>query len=401
MLSRTLKLSKSLPLARPLFPCIGRRSFAQVSNVEDIPTEDDKPFKVPISEDSFETYQFDPPQYSLETTKSQLKQLYYDMTLIRRMELAADGLYKDRKIRGFCHLSTGQEAVAVGIEHGITKQDKLITAYRSHGFTLMRGGTIRSILGELLGRQGGISYGKGGSMHMFCESFFGGNGIVGASVPLGTGIAFAQQYEGNHNVTFNLYGDGAANQGQVHESYNMAKLWNLPVIFGCENNKYGMGTSVERASAMTEYYKRGQYIPGLRINAMDVLAVLAAVRHGKDYVTAGNGPLLYEYLTYRYAGHSMSDPGIAYRTREELQAQRANDPITNLRGRLIDWGVLTEDEAKQVDKDVRGLISNEVEEALKMPDPPATFDTLFQDIYVRGSEPRQRRGRTVDETIYP
>ena len=162
-----------------------------------------------------------------------------------------------------------------------------------------------------------------------------------------------------------------------------------------------MGTSVERASAMTEYYKRGQYIPGLRINAMDVLAVLAAVRHGKDYVTTGNGPLLYEYLTYRYAGHSMSDPGIAYRTREELQAQRANDPITNLRGRLIDWGVLTEDEAKQVDKDVRGLISNEVEEALKMPDPPATFDTLFQDIYVRGSEPRQRRGRTVDETIYP
>lgn len=153
----------------------------------------------------------------------------------RRMELAADGLYKDRKIRGFCHLSTGQEAVAVGIEHGITKQDKLITAYRSHGFTLMRGGTIRSILGELLGRQGGISYGKGGSMHMFCESFFGGNGIVGASVPLGTGIAFAQQYEGNRNVTFNLYGDGAANQGQVHESYNMAKLWNLPVIFGCES----------------------------------------------------------------------------------------------------------------------------------------------------------------------
>ena len=151
------------------------------------------------------------------------------------MELAADGLYKDRKIRGFCHLSTGQEAVAVGIEHGITKEDKLITAYRSHGFTLMRGGTIKSILGELLGRQDGISYGKGGSMHMFCKGFFGGQGIVGANVPLGTGIAFAQQYNDNHNVTFNLYGDGAANQGQVHESYNMAKLWNLPVIFGCES----------------------------------------------------------------------------------------------------------------------------------------------------------------------
>lgn len=153
----------------------------------------------------------------------------------RRMELAADNLYKQRKIRGFCHLSTGQEAVAVGIEHGITKHDKLITAYRSHGFTLMRGGTIKSIIGELLGRRDGISYGKGGSMHMFCKSFFGGNGIVGANVPLGTGIAFAQQYNDAGNVTINLYGDGAANQGQVFESFNMAKLWNLPVIFGCES----------------------------------------------------------------------------------------------------------------------------------------------------------------------
>ena len=161
-----------------------------------------------------------------------------------------------------------------------------------------------------------------------------------------------------------------------------------------------MGTSVERASAMTEYYKRGQYIPGLRINAMDILAVLAATRHGKNYVTAGNGPLVYEYLTYRSAGHSMSDPGIAYRTREELQAQRANDPISNLRGRLIDWGIFTEDEAKSIDKDVRSMISKEVEEALQMPHPPETMDTLFQDIYVRGTEPRQRRGRTVHESYY-
>lgn len=235
---------------------------------------------------------------------------------------------------------------------------------------------------------------------MFCKNFFGGNGIVGASVPVGAGIAFAQQYDENPTITFNVYGDGAANQGQVHESYNMAKLWNLPVIFGCENNKYGMGTSVERASAMTEYYKRGQYIPGLRINAMDVLAVLASTRFGKEYVASGKGPLVYEYLTYRYAGHSMSDPGIAYRTREELQAQRANDPITNLRGRMIDWGVFTEDEAKAIEKDVRVLINQEVQEALNMPEPPNSFDALYQDIYVRGSEPRQRRGRTVDETYY-
>lgn len=151
------------------------------------------------------------------------------------MELAADALYKDRKIRGFCHLSTGQEAVAVGIEHGITREDKLITAYRAHGMTLMRGGTVKSIIAELLGRRAGISFGKGGSMHMFCESFFGGNGIVGASVPLGAGIAFAQQYDDKRNVTINLFGDGAANQGQVHEAFNMAKLWDLPVIFGCES----------------------------------------------------------------------------------------------------------------------------------------------------------------------
>lgn len=386
--------------ARPLLSHTGRRLLAHVSNVESIPKEEDKPFSVPVAEDSFETYQFDPPPYTVETTKSQLKQLYHDMSMIRRMELAADNLYKQRKIRGFCHLSTGQEAVAVGIEHGITKHDKLITAYRSHGFTLMRGGTIKSIIGELLGRRDGISYGKGGSMHMFCESFFGGNGIVGANVPLGTGIAFAQQYNDAGNVTINLYGDGAANQGQVFESFNMAKLWNLPVIFGCENNKYGMGTSVERASAMTEYYKRGQYIPGLRVNGMDVLAVLAAIRHGKRFVQAGNGPLLYEYQTYRYAGHSMSDPGIAYRSREEVQSERSNDPISNLKERLVDWGVMTEDEAKAIDKDVREKVNEEVSEAEKMPDPEPRLDVLFEDIYVRGSEPSQRRGRTVDETYY-
>ncbi|OQD74021.1 hypothetical protein PENDEC_c012G05360 [Penicillium decumbens] len=362
--------------------------------------EDDKPFTVPIADTSFETYNFDPPPYSVETTKRQLKQLFRDMTTIRRMELAADGLYKQKKIRGFCHLSTGQEAVAVGIEHGITREDKLITAYRSHGNTLMRGGTIRSILGELLGRRDGISYGKGGSMHMYTNSFFGGNGIVGASVPLGTGIALAQQYEETGNITINLYGDGAANQGQVHEAFNMAKLWNLPVIFGCENNQYGMGTSTERASASTEYYKRGQYIPGMKVDGMDVLAVLAAVRHGREWVKAGNGPLLYEYATYRFAGHSMSDPGIAYRGREELKQQRSNDPISNLQSKLVDWEIMTQDEARTIDKEVRAMVKREVEAAEQMPEPEPRWDILFEDIYVRGSEPKQRRGRTVDESVF-
>ncbi|OJJ77837.1 hypothetical protein ASPBRDRAFT_112818 [Aspergillus brasiliensis CBS 101740] len=399
MLTRSLKPKGCLRWIRPGLP--SRRCMAHVSNVSDLPTEDNKPFSVPIADDSFETYNLDPPPYSLETTKSQLKQLYHDMSLIRRMELAADKLYKEQKIRGFCHLSTGQEAVAVGVEHGISPDDKVITAYRAHGFTLMRGGSVKSIIGELLGRRDGICHGKGGSVHMFTKNFFGGNGIVGSNVPLGTGIAFAQQYDDTKKLTVNLYGDGAANQGQVHEAYNMAKLWELPVIFGCENNKYGMGTSVERASAMTEYYKRGYYIPGLRINGMDVLAVIAAMKYGKNYVLGGNGPLLYEFQTYRYAGHSVSDPGTAYRSRDEVQAERANDPITTYREQLIEWGVLSEDEVKTLDKEIRSKVDREAQEAEKMAEPPLTSDVLFEDIYVRGSEPAQRRGRTVDETYYP
>ncbi|KAF7116483.1 hypothetical protein CNMCM5793_004771 [Aspergillus hiratsukae] len=352
MLSRNLRPKKPLPWVNSTLFCAKRRFLAQVANVQNVPTEDDEPFDVPISEDSFETYHFDHPPYTVGTTKRQLKNMYQDMFTIRRMELAADSLYKEKKIRGFCHLSTGQEAVAVGIENAISKEDKLITAYRSHGFTFMRGGSIKSIIGELLGRQDGISHGKGGSMHMFREGFFGGNGIVGAHVPVGAGIAFAQQYNDSENVTINVYGDGAANQGQVHEAFNMAKLWNLPVLFGCENNKYGMGTSAERASAMTDYYKRGLYIPGLRVNGMDVLAVMAAVKHGREFIRAGNGPLVHEYVTYRYAGHSMSDPGVAYRTREELKAERESDPVPSFRGKLIDWGVITEDEAKTIDKNI-------------------------------------------------
>ncbi|ETI28099.1 pyruvate dehydrogenase (acetyl-transferring) E1 component, alpha subunit [Cladophialophora carrionii CBS 160.54] len=368
---------------------------------DDVPDEDDKPFPVKLSDESFETYNLDPPPYTLDTTKKELKKMYYDMVAVRRMEMAADRLYKEKKIRGFCHLSTGQEAVAVGIEHAITRDDAIITAYRCHGFALMRGGTVKSIIGELLGRREGIAYGKGGSMHMFAPNFYGGNGIVGAQVPVGAGIAFAHQYTGSKTTTLALYGDGASNQGQVFEAFNMAKLWNLPVMFGCENNKYGMGTSAARSSALTEYYKRGQYIPGLKINAMDVLAVKAAVQYGREYTTSEKGPLVYEYVTYRYGGHSMSDPGTTYRTREEIQRMRStNDPIAGLKQKILDWGVCTEDELKQIDKKAREDVDSEVAEAEKMPVPEPTPKILFEDIYVRGSEPAYLRGRTPDETYY-
>ena len=317
------------------------------------------------------------------------------------MEMAADRLYKEKKIRGFCHLSTGQEAVAVGIEHAITKDDAIITAYRCHGFALMRGGTVKSIIGELLGRREGIAYGKGGSMHMFSTGFYGGNGIVGAQVPVGAGIAFAHQYNNSKTATLALYGDGASNQGQVFEAFNMAKLWNLPILFGCENNKYGMGTSAARSSALTDYYKRGQYIPGLKINAMDVLAVKAAVQYGKEYTANGNGPLVFEYVTYRYGGHSMSDPGTTYRTREEIQRMRStNDPIAGLKQKILDWEVCTEEELKSIDKEARQVVDDEVADAEKMAAPEATSRILYEDIYVRGSEPEFLRGRTPDENYY-
>ncbi|KAK2755773.1 alpha subunit of pyruvate dehydrogenase [Arachnomyces sp. PD_36] len=404
MFSRAVRARRAIPLRRQVLTPFTSRSVttdAASSHAEDIPAEDDKPFRVNLSDESFETYELDPPPYTLETTKKELKQMYHDMVSIRRMEMAADRLYKEKKIRGFCHLSTGQEAVATGIEHAITRADKLITAYRCHGFAYMRGGTIKSIIGELLGRRQGIAYGKGGSMHMFAEGFYGGNGIVGAQVPVGAGLAFAQQYNEQPNATINLYGDGASNQGQVFEAFNMAKLWKLPVLFGCENNKYGMGTSASRSSALTDYYKRGQYIPGIKVNGMDILAIKAAVQYGREYAVSGNGPLVFEYVTYRYGGHSMSDPGTTYRTREEIQRMRStNDPIAGLKQKLLDWKITTEEELKAIDKEARSKVDQEVAEAEEMAAPEPTPKILFEDIFVRGSEPKWTRGRTVDETHY-
>ncbi|CAA97360.1 Pyruvate dehydrogenase E1 component subunit alpha, mitochondrial [Schizosaccharomyces pombe] len=364
------------------------------ANPAHVPEEHDKPFPVKLDDSVFEGYKIDVPSTEIEVTKGELLGLYEKMVTIRRLELACDALYKAKKIRGFCHLSIGQEAVAAGIEGAITLDDSIITSYRCHGFAYTRGLSIRSIIGELMGRQCGASKGKGGSMHIFAKNFYGGNGIVGAQIPLGAGIGFAQKYLEKPTTTFALYGDGASNQGQAFEAFNMAKLWGLPVIFACENNKYGMGTSAERSSAMTEFYKRGQYIPGLLVNGMDVLAVLQASKFAKKYTVENSQPLLMEFVTYRYGGHSMSDPGTTYRSREEVQKVRAaRDPIEGLKKHIMEWGVANANELKNIEKRIRGMVDEEVRIAEESPFPDPIEESLFSDVYVAGTEPAYARGR--------
>ena len=322
----------------------------------------------------------DGPSTNVSLNRDDGLRIYKDMMTIRRMEAAANTLYKEKAVRGFCHLYTGQEAVATGIENAITKEDAVITAYRAHGWTYLRGVSPKGVLTELTGRNSGCAKGKGGSMHMYCKGFYGGNGIVGAQVPLGAGIALAQKYLETKNVTFALYGDGAANQGQVFEAYNMAKLWDLPVIFVCENNGYGMGTSAERSSASVDYYTRGDYVPGLWVDGMDVLAVREAARYLVDQCRQGKGPFVVEAATYRYHGHSMSDPGTSYRTRDEIQEVRqSRDPITNFKDKLISTELATNDELKQIE----AAVKKEIDEAVVAArgDPEIPLNDLYADIY--------------------
>ncbi|KAM8976318.1 pyruvate dehydrogenase E1 component subunit alpha, somatic form, mitochondrial isoform 3-T3 [Pelodytes ibericus] len=313
-------------------------------------------------------------------TREQGLQYYRTMQTIRRMELKSDQLYKQKIIRGFCHLYDGQEACCVGMEASINSSDHLITAYRAHGYTYTRGVSVKEILAELTGRKGGCAKGKGGSMHMYAKNFYGGNGIVGAQVPLGAGIALACKYLGNNEICLALYGDGAANQGQIFETYNMAALWKLPCIFICENNRYGMGTSVERAAASTDYFKRGDYIPGLRVDGMDVLCVREATKFAADHCRSGKGPILMELQTYRYHGHSMSDPGVSYRTREEIQEVRSkSDPITLLKDRMLNNNLSSVEELKEIDVEVRKEIEEAAQFATTDPEPP--LEELGNHIY--------------------
>jgi len=326
------------------------------------------------------------PSTNVSCTRDDALVLYRKMQTIRRMETSAGNLYKEKIIRGFCHLYSGQEAVAVGMSGAMRPHDMVITAYRAHGWTYIMGIDPLGVLAELTGRVSGCSRGKGGSMHMYSKNFFGGNGIVGAQVPLGAGLAFAQKYSGNDGVCIALYGDGAANQGQAFEAYNMAKLWDLPCIFVCENNGYGMGTSNQRSSASTAYYTRGDYIPGIWVDGMDVLAVREATRYAIDHCKAGKGPMVMETFTYRYSGHSMSDPGTSYRTRDEIQEVRqTRDPITSFKDRLLSSQLATADELKKLDAEIKA----EVDEATKKAkaDREVGLDELPADIYSHTLEP--------------
>ena len=315
--------------------------------------------------------------------KGNLIKFYRDMLLIRRFEEKAGQLYGMGLIGGFCHLYIGQEAVVVGLEAAAKEGDKRITSYRDHGHMLACGMDPNGVMAELTGRSGGYSKGKGGSMHMFSKekNFYGGHGIVGAQVPLGAGLAFADKYMENKSVTFTYFGDGAANQGQVYETFNMAALWKLPVIFVIENNQYAMGTAQERSTSSPEIYTRGDSfgIKGEAVDGMDVVAVRDAGVKAAAHCRAGKGPYILEIKTYRYRGHSMSDPA-KYRTREEVQKMRAQrDPIESIRTLLVSEKHSTEEEIKIIDKEIKEIVNSCAEYAKESPEVPA--EELWTDIY--------------------
>jgi pyruvate dehydrogenase E1 component alpha subunit len=318
------------------------------------------------------------PEPSLE----EMQQLYHDMLLIRRFEEKAGQLYGMGLIGGFCHLYIGQEAVVTGIQSVQEDQDTVVTTYRDHGHMLAQGMDPKGVMAELTGREGGYSRGKGGSMHMFSQEkgFFGGHGIVGASTAIGTGLAFAHQYKEDGGVAIAYMGDGSANQGQVAECYNMAALWNLPVLYVIENNQYGMGTSVQRSSA-GQLYARGQGygIPGEQVDGMDVFTVQAAARQALDYIRTGNGPYILEVMTYRFRGHSMSDPA-KYRTKEEVEEKKGQDPIVNLKAQMMDAHDVSEDDLKKIDKEIKACIKEAAEFAQESPELPP--EDLWTDVLV-------------------
>ena len=320
----------------------------------------------------------------LGASKEDLLRYYREMVLIRRFEERAGQLYGMGLIGGFCHLYIGQEAVAVGVQESVKQgHDKIITGYRDHGHMLAAGMDPKEVMAELTGRSGGSSKGKGGSMHMFDvpTGFYGGHGIVGAQVALGTGLAFAGRYRGDDSVSFIYFGDGASNQGQVYESFNMAQLWKLPAIYIIENNQYAMGTSIERSSSTTELYMRGASfgIPGEQVDGMDVLAVKDAVARAVARAREGGGPFILEVKTYRYRGHSMSDPA-KYRSKEEVdEVKKTRDPIDHIK-MLLDEAGAKEDELKAIDAEIKAIVAEAVQFAQESPEPDPS--ELYTDVYL-------------------
>lgn len=352
----------------------------------------------------FKGHNTDVPDVKTSATKDELLQYHREMYTMRRMEIAADTEYKARNIRGFCHLYDGQEAIAVGVQAALTNDDDWITTYRCHGAALMRGCTVQEIFEEMFGYENGIAKGKGGSMHMYNKeaNFYGGAAIVGAQVPIGAGLGFFHHYkrktaEEKTNIAITMYGDGSANQGQCWEAANMAALWKIPALFVCENNEYGMGTAVHRHSIITDYYKQGNTIPGMWIDGMDVLAVREGFKFAKEYCSRGIGPMYIEVKTYRYHGHSMSDPGITYRTRDEVtQVRQTRDPIESVKARIVEAGFANEAELKSVEKDVRKEVSDALKRAKASVLPKES--EVYTDIYTTGkSDGSNWHGRLESE----
>lgn len=362
----------------PGLSSISSKGFASSSDIE---ASDDA---IEVEVVAYKGHKMDTPSSKVQTNGKELLSMFTQMFSMRRMELAADMLYKQKLARGFLHLADGQEAVPVGMEAALTKKDSIIQSYRDHCTFVGRGGTVREVFAELLGKKTGAAKGLGGSMHLYKaeNNFYGGCGIVGTHVPNGVGLAFAHKYRKEANVGISLYGDGAANQGQIAEAYNMAALWQLPMLFVVENNHFGMGTSEARGSKAVEFYKRGDYIPGLWIDGMDALAVKQGVAFAKDYALE-KGPVVIEMDTYRYHGHSISDPGSSYRTRDEVQGvRRARDPIEHVRKIMVDHKVATPDQLKKLEKSLKKEVEGYVEEVKGDEEPP--IEDLWNNIYVSG-----------------
>ena len=318
-------------------------------------------------------------------SKKDFLETYHNMVLLRKFEERAGQIYGAGLIGGFCHLYIGQEAVSVGAYLAKNKDDSVVTTYRCHGQAILSGLAPRNVLAELMGKETGSSKGKGGSMHLFNKEgkFFGGHGIVGGSVPLGSGIAFAEQYNKTNNICITFLGDGAVNQGQVYEAFNMSALWKLPVLFIIENNEYSMGTSVKRSTAMTDLYKKGESfgIEGIRIDGMNIIEVHDTIKDLSEKIRQGLGPRIIEVKTYRYRGHSMSDPA-KYRTKEEVEKHKSEDPIERLKSYLIKNNLCTEDDMQLIDNNIKNIVSEAVDFATESNKPDSS--ELLTDIYING-----------------